>query len=162
MTHVSLYQHKGFPHYIKTIMEVGLKLKPTKYQFVQRELEYLGHIVSRDGLKPNPRLVIAVKEFPEPTETRRFQYQKLVPHFATIANPLHLLTCRNSVFMWSPECQRAYEQLKGRLISAPVLAYQDFNSDFILETDASLRGLGAVLSSKQMGNSTLSPTLAEP
>ena len=86
---------------IQRIIEVGLKLKPTKCRFVQRELEYLGHIVSRDGLKPNPRLVIAVKEFPEPTtaqETGRFlglcsYYRKFIPHFATIANPLHHLTC---------------------------------------------------------------------
>ena len=82
---------------ILRIMEVGLKLKPTKCRFVQRELEYLGHIVSRDRLKPSPRLVIALKEFPEPTtaqETRRFlglcsYYRKFIPHFATIANPSH-------------------------------------------------------------------------
>lgn len=142
---------------IERITEVGLKLKPTKCKFVQKELEYLGHTVSRDGLKPNPRLVGAVEEFPEPTtvqEMRRFlglcsYYRKFIPRFAAIANPLHNLTRRDTVFLWSPECQRAYEELKSRLTSAPVLAYPNFKLDFVLETDASVQGLGAVLSQLQ-------------
>ena len=113
--------------------------------------------MSRDGLKLNPRLVEAVERFPEPTnaqETRRFlglcsYYRKFVPQFAKIANPLHHLTRQDIVFQWTPECHRAYEELRGRLISAPILAYPSFEIDFILETDASVHGLGAILSQVQ-------------
>ena len=143
---------------IERIVQVGLKLKPTKCRFVQKELEYLGHIVSRDGLKPNPRLVEAVEGYPEPTsvqETRRFlglcsYYRKFVPQFARIANPLHHLTRQDVVFQWTPECHTAYEELKRRLVSAPILAHPNFEMDFILETDASVHGLGAILSQVQL------------
>ena len=155
---------------IERIVQVGLKLKPTKCRFVQKELEYLGHIVSRDGLKPNPRLVEAVKGYPEPTnvqETRRLlglcsYYHTFVPQFAKIANPLHHLTRQDVVFQWIPECHRAYEELKGRLVSAPILAYPNFEMDFILEIDASVHGLGYSARCSWMGNLTLYLMPVEP
>ena len=145
---------------IERVVEVGLKLKPTKCRFAQKEVEYLGHIVSCEGLKPNPRLVVAVQEFPvprTPKATRRFLglasfYRKFIPQFAAVANPLHHLTRRDTVFVWSPECQQAYQELKIRLTSAPILAYPNFKLDFVLETDASIEGLGAVLGQFQMDN----------
>ena len=143
---------------IERVVEVGLKLKPTKCRFAQKEVEYLGHIVSCEGLKPNPRLVVAVQEFPvprTPKATRRFLglasfYRKFIPQFAAVANPLHNLTRRDTVFVWSPECQQAYQELKIRLTSAPIVAYQNFKLDFVLETDASIKGLGAVLGQFQL------------
>ena len=138
---------------IERVVEVRLKLKPSKCKCVRKELEYLGHIVSQEGLKPNPRLVDAVRDFPKPTtvqETRRFlglcsYYRKFIPCFAEVAHPLHQLTRKDTDFVWSPECQQAFEQLKCKLVSAPVLAYPNFQLDFVLETDASVQGLGAVL-----------------
>jgi hypothetical protein len=76
-------------------------------------------------------------------ETRRFL--GLFCSYYCIAHPLHRLTRKDIDFMWSLECQQTYEQLKRKLISAPVLAYPNFQLDFVLETDASVRGLGAVL-----------------
>ena len=142
---------------IQRIMEVGLKLKPAKCRFIQGELEYLGHLVSQDGLKLNPRLVEAAEQFAMPTsvqETRWFlglcsYNRKFIPPFAAVASPLHQLTHQDTVFQWSPAGQQAYEELKQRLISAPILAYPNFDADFILETDASVCGLGAVLSQLQ-------------
>ena len=114
---------------IKRVVEIGLKLKPTKCKFVRKELEYLGHVISREGLKPNPRLVDAVRNFPRPEtaqETRRFlglcsYYRKFIPRFAEVANPLHYLTRKDTDFAWSLESQRAFDRLKNQLISAPVL-----------------------------------------
>ena len=142
---------------IQRIDKVGLKLKPAKCKFAQKELEYLGHIVSRDGLKTNPRLVAAVKEFPTPravSDVRRYlglasYYQRFIPNFSRIARPLHQLTCKGAEFVWSPECERVFRELKERLTTSPMLAYPDFSRAFILETDASVQGIGAVLSQRQ-------------
>ena len=132
---------------ILRIDEVGLKLKPTKCKFAQRELEYLGHVVSRDGLKTNPRLIAAVKEFPTPLsahDVRRYlglasYYRRFIANFSRIARPLHQLTCKGAEFAWSPECEQAFRELKERLTTSPVLAYSDFSRDFVLETDASVQ-----------------------
>ena len=113
--------------------------------------------MSREGLKPIPRLVDAVRDFPEPAnvqETRRFlglcsYHRKFIPHFAEVANPLHHLTSQDKEFSWTPEYQSACQQLKKSLIIAPVLAYPNFHSDFVLDTDSSVQGLGAVLSQWQ-------------
>ena len=145
---------------IQKLVEAGLKLKPSKCHFARRELEYLGHVVTRDGLKTNPRLMEAVSEFPTPRsvhEVRRFlglssYYRRFVRNFANIAAPLHQLTRKETQFCWSTDCASAFNQLKTMLTSAPVLAYPSFDQEFILETDASIQGLGAVLSQKRTDN----------
>ena len=119
---------------IDKIVEVGLKLKLAKCKFVQREL---GHVVSHDGLRLNSRLVEAVQEFPSPRniqKTRRFLglASRFIPHFAKVAHPLHYLTWKDIQFFWSPECERAFEELKRLLITAPVLTYPNFETEFIL------------------------------
>ena len=139
---------------IERIEEVGLKLKPTKCKFVRKEVEYLGHIITPEGLRPNPKLVTAVREYPTPRDIhglRRFlgmasYYRRFIAGFARIAEPLHQQTRKDVVFQWTPECQLAFETLKAKLTTAPVLAYPAFDKDFVLETDASIQGLGAVLS----------------
>ena len=88
---------------IEQVVEVGLKLKPSKCKFVQKQLEYLGHVVSREGLKTSPRLVEAIEQYPVPQtvqETRRFlglssYYRRFIPNFTKIAQPLHSLTCKD-------------------------------------------------------------------
>lgn len=142
---------------IERVMATGLKLKPVKCHFVRHEVEYLGHVVTPDGLKPNLHRVAAVREFATPrnvTETRQFlglasYYRRFILRFAKIAQPLHQLTKKGAQFDWTAECQTAFDRLKSELTEAPVLAYPDFNKDFTLETDASVRGLGAVLSQTQ-------------
>ena len=142
---------------IERVVEVGLKLKPSKCKFVQKQLEYLGHVVSREGLKTSPRLVEAIEQYPVPQtvqETRRFlglssYYRRFIPNFTKIAQPLHSLTCKDVSFNWSADHGRAFEELKERLVTAPVLAYPNFEIEFFMETDASVLGLGAVLSQLQ-------------
>ena len=139
------------------IRKAGLKLKPSKCHFIAKEVEYLGHILTPEGLKPNPATVSAVKEFPQPTnlkEVRQFLglssfYRRFISGFAAVAQPLHQLTRKGVHFRWSPECQRAFETLKELLTSAPVLGYPRVEDPFVLETDASILGLGAILSQYQ-------------
>ena len=106
-------------------------LKTVKCHFCREEVEYLGHIITRHGLKTNPALVAAVREFPVPKnvqEVRRFlgmtsYYRRFIPLFSKVAQALHVLTRQNVKFHWDEECQRAFEALKRKLIEAPVLAY---------------------------------------
>lgn len=142
---------------IERLQQVGLKLKPTKCQFILEEVEYLGHLITPQGLKPNPKLVDAVREFATPQDLKRLRqflglssyYRRFVQGFSKIAQPLNRLTRKGAEFVWTSECQNAFETLKQRLITAPVLAYPCFDREFILETDASTMGLGAVLSQVQ-------------
>ena len=84
-------------------------------------------------------------EFSSPSE----HYQSFIPKFARIAQPLHALTCKGAKFNWTGECQRAFSTLKEMLTEVPVLAHPHFDTPFVLETDASIKGLGTVLSQSQ-------------
>ena len=142
---------------LERLQKAGLKLKPNKCHFVQKEVEYLGHLLTPHGLSTNSRLVTAVKEFPVPLnvkETRRFLglssfYCRFIPFFARVAQPLHQLTKKGARFEWTDACQTAFETLKTKLCEAPVLCFPSFQRDFDLETDASIDGIGAVLSQTQ-------------
>ena len=140
------------------LVETGLKLKPTKCQFVRKEVEYLGHVITPQGLKTNPRLVAAVQEFPVPQslqEVRRFlglssYYRRFIPRFAKVAQPLHQLTRKGAEFVWSDECHSAFETLKQKLTSAPVLAYPAFDKP---QTQASRALVRYSLRNRKMGSS---------
>lgn len=142
---------------ILRICEAGLKLKPSKCHFIREEVEYLGHLITPQGLKTNARLTAAVAEFPRPqnvSEVRRFlglssYYRRFVSNFARVASPLHALTRKGAEFEWTNECEVSFQALKEKLTSAPVLAYPSFERPFVLETDASIAGIGAVLSQPQ-------------
>ena len=154
----TLEEHLDHLHQvISTLMNAGLKLKPNKCHFARKEVEYLGFLVTPEGLKPTNAHIKVVEEFPIPSglkELRQFlglasYYRRFVPQFAKIAHPLHSLTRKDTPFVWDSECQAAFATLKTRLTTAPVLAYPDFTKKFVLETDASYVGLGAVLSQAQ-------------
>ena len=139
------------------LREASLKLKPIKCRFICQEVEYLGHIVTPKGLKPNTRNLIAVKEFPTPSNLKQLRqflgltshYRRFILNYARIAEPLYFLTKKNSPFCWTADCQQAYDLLKSKLLTAPVLVFPDFTKPFTLETDASIQGLGAILSQVQ-------------
>ena len=141
-------------------LERNLKFKLSKCRFMLKEVEYLGHLITADGLKANHKITTAVLEFPRPDdlkELRRFlgltsYYRRFISNFATIAQPLYHLTAKEVPFIWSLECEEAFASLKTRLATPPVLAYPSFDRDFTLETDASIKGLGAVLSQIQDDN----------
>ena len=139
------------------LQEANLKLKPSKCHFARQEVQYLGHVITPNGLKPNKDLVKAVQCFPTPTDlksVRRFlgmssYYRKFIPRFTKVAELLHKLTRKDTEFVWSEECESAFKALKESLTKAPVLVYPTITEPFILETDASIQGLGAVLSQRQ-------------
>ncbi|KAJ8394496.1 hypothetical protein AAFF_G00045060 [Aldrovandia affinis] len=115
----------------------------------------LDHIsVSADGVATDPAKIAAVRDWPPPTnvsDQRSFldlasYYRRYVQDFATIARPLHRLTDRGQPYVWDDPCAQAFNVLQTALITAPVLAYPDANRPFILDTDASNVGIGAVLS----------------
>ena len=154
----SLEEHnQNLVEVLGRIRTAGLRLKPKKCRFAQTEVEYLGHIVSAAGVSTDPKKLEAVRSFPTPADVRMLRsflglasyYRRFVHNFSRVARPLHLLTRKDVPFEWTPECQRAFEQLKALLTSSPVLAYPDFSKPFILETDASGAGLGAVLAQRQ-------------
>ena len=137
----------------KRLREANVRLKPSKCHFVQPEVEYLGHVVSSEGLKPNPAKIRAVQDFPVPTNVSGVKaflglcnyYRRFIKGFAQIASPLNKLTSKTVTFEWTPECQTAFETLKSALVSAPVPSYPTFELPFHLYVDASQTGIGLTL-----------------
>lgn len=139
--------------------KANLKLKPSKCKFFQDEVKYLGHVVSADGIKCDPEKINSVKNWPVPesvSDVRSFlgiasYYRKFIDKFSTIAFPLTQLTRKDKRFIWADECQESFMTLKNALISTKVLAYPTRTDKFIIDTDASNFGMGAVLSQVQNG-----------
>lgn len=156
--------------------EFGLKIKPEKCHLMKREVKYLGHIVSEAGISTDPDKIAAVQSWKIPeteTQLRSFlglasYYRRFIQGFASIARPLHALLGPTKKQMtkkkkkqpkthdsrpfqdkWTDECTAAFKEMKRCLTSSPLLGYPDFKSPFIIETDASFKGLGAILSQKQ-------------
>ena len=136
------------------LRKAGLKLKPKKCFLFKTEVRYLGHVVGRDGISTDPDKTKVVREWPKPqsvTDVKSFlglcsYYRRFVPDFATIAKPLTHLTEKNVPFIWTEAQDEAWEKLKVLLTNAPVMTYPDPRATFVLDTDASQDGIGAVLS----------------
>ena len=141
------------------IREAGLKLQPSRCSFLQPEVLYLGHIVTADGIRTDPTKTAVVKDWRVPRNTKDVRqflglvsyYRRFVPGFATLAAPLHKVSTKTSLFTWDKHCQTAFEELRHRLTTTPVLTYPRFDSPFLVDTDASNHGLGAVLSQVENG-----------
>ena len=141
---------------MRRLAAAGLKLKAKKCFLFRKEVKYLGHVVSEAGVKTDSEKVEKVRNWPVPQslkELRSFYglvsyYRRFIRGFSEIASPLTLLTKKNARFEWGENQQIAFDALKGALCSAPVLAYPNYESEFILDTDASELGVGAVLSQK--------------
>ncbi|GBO33839.1 Transposon Ty3-G Gag-Pol polyprotein, partial [Araneus ventricosus] len=143
----------------KRLQNANLKLSPKKCRFFQKEVTYLGHVISAEGVKTDPGKIKAVVDWPCPEtihDLRSFlglctYYRRFVKNFSTIARPLHKLTETKSNFNWTEECEKSFNCLKQALTSSPILTYPRTDKDFILDTDASNEGIGAVLS-QNIGN----------
>uniref|UniRef100_A0A0P4ZJF0 RNA-directed DNA polymerase n=2 Tax=Daphnia magna TaxID=35525 RepID=A0A0P4ZJF0_9CRUS len=140
----------------------NLKLKLNKCQFAKRSVNYLGHVISTDGIKPDPSKIDKIVNYKTPTsvdEVRSFlglagYYRRFIKDFGSIAKPLTRLTHKDlsrKPFAWGTEEQVAFEKLRNSLVTPPVLAYPNFNEKFFLFTDACEYGIGAVLSQMQDG-----------
>ncbi len=132
----------------------GLKLKPRKCKLLSRQTSYLGHVISGEGITVSPEKVQAVQDWPTSTsvtDIRSFlgtagYYRRFIKDFAFIAEPLHRLTRSGIQFDWNERCQQAFVNLKASLCSAPVLRFPIPGAPYVLDTDASQLGIGAVLS----------------
>ena len=141
---------------LQRLREAGLTANPAKCQFAMAECSYLGHIVGNGKVYPGKNKVQAVEDFPIPRTKKQVRaflgltsyYRRFIPNYASIAVPLTDLTKKaapNQV-LWNAQCDRAFGRLKKVLCSSPVLWSPDFTRPFILQTDASEFGVGAVLS----------------
>jgi hypothetical protein len=142
--------------------EAHIKLNMEKCKFGYTEIPILGHIVGPHGNSVEETKVIKVKNFPTPkntTQVRSFlglagYYRRFIQQFSTIAHPLHQLLRKDQNFKWTNSCEDAFQKLKQHLISAPILARPNYKLPFILETDASTIGLGAILSQEDSDGKT--------
>ncbi|CAB5185215.1 unnamed protein product [Rhizophagus irregularis] len=121
---------------LKKLRENNLIIKLKKCRFLERNIEFLGHIVGNDGLKPDDKKIEKIKEMKAPTTVKE------------IARPISDLRKKGIPFIWGREQQEAFEKLKEKLIQYPILRHPDWKKEFLLITDASGKGLGAVLSQK--------------
>ena len=130
-----------------------LRLKLKKCNFLEFETNYLGFIIGREGIQPDPKKVEAIRSLPVPTcvrEVRSFigmssYYRRFIPNFSEIAEPIIALTKKHAHYKWSEKHDKAFQYLKDSLSVVPLLAYPDPNKPYTLYTDASGTCIGACL-----------------
>ena len=135
------------------LTEATLACKLKKCSFAQESTVYLGHVVSGDGIEPEPAKLEAVKEIAPPTSVREIRmflgfvgyYRRFINNFSAVAKPLNDLLRKANEWKWGVEQQDAFEALRDALIAAPILQMPDFTKKFTIRTDASYIGLGACL-----------------
>jgi hypothetical protein len=149
--------------HLKIVMEclkhANLQAKMSKCQFLRKELVFVGHLVTRHGIAPDSSKVESIRSFPRPKNTHDVRsfvglcsyYRKFIPQFATMATPLHALQSKLTKFNWTPSCEIAFESLKQALSTTPVLVSPNFDELFLVQTDASDVGIGAVLAQLRDG-----------
>jgi len=129
------------------------KVRLSKCSFAKNQLNYLGHVLSDQGVSTDPSKISDVKNWPTPTNVKELRsflgltgyYRRFVRNFGMIAKPLTELLKKGNMFVWTPITDQAFQQLKAALISSLVLALPDFAQPFVVETDVSDKGIGAVL-----------------
>ena len=120
-------------HHLQQVLDhlksAGLKIQPSQSHFLQQKVNFLGHIVSSEGVSPDPSKTSRVKEWPTPRSVQEVQqflglanyYRRFIKNFATIAKPLHQATEKKQHFKWTEQCAHAFNQLKAHLTSPPIL-----------------------------------------
>ena len=141
------------------LKDANLTLKPTKCKFAAKQVKFLGHIVSKAGIQVDPEKTKVVQSFPIPNnlkDVRSFlgmcnYYRRFVERYSDIAMPLTSLLRKDNTFDWTDDCQNAFDTLKSKLTSAPILVHPNMNKPFILTTDASNNAIGYYLSQLDSG-----------
>lgn len=130
-----------------------LKAKFSKCHFWEKEMKFLGHVISEEGISVDPGKISAIQDWKKPTTPREIRsilglavyYRKFVKDFSKLAYPLNKLTMKNAKFIWTPKCEESFQELKRRLTTAPVLSIIDGNRGLTVYTDACGEGVGVVL-----------------
>ena len=135
------------------LREHRLKLKMKKCSFLQPETQYLGFIITKDGIKPDPEKVAAIKQMQSPRNLKESRsiigflsfYRRFLPNYSAISEPIVALTRKYAKFVWTKDCETAFQFLKDSLAVVPMLSHPDVNKEYILYTDASDIAIGAAL-----------------
>ena len=148
---------------LKRLLQAGLKIRPDKCELLQRKVRFWGYVIQESGISVDSSKTDVVKKWPVPqnvSEVRSFTgfcnyYSRLVPQYSKTALPLYDLTKKNASFVWSDNCQQAFDKLKCMLTEAPIVGFPKESGEFILDTDACDRSIGAVVSQLQDGVETV-------
>ena len=152
--------------HLRTILQqlrrANLTVKPQRYQLGMAECVYLGHIVGRGVVRPELSKVEAIQAFSQPATKKQVRvflgitgyYKKFIPNYSALATPLTDLTKKNkpTKVTWTSDCESALQALMTYLYTSPVLQSLNFTMPFILQTDVSDRGVGAMLSQLSTDN----------
>ena len=141
------------------ITQAGLKLRPEKCWLLQSSVNFLGHTISSEGVLPNPDNLAKIQQWPVPTtqtEVRQIlglgsYYRRFIKNYSDLVRPMTLLTHKNTPFVWSEACMKAFETLKQKLMGSEIMAYPRNEGQYILDTDASDTQISGILSQVQDG-----------
>lgn len=144
---------------LQRLLENRLFVKSEKCEFHVSTVAFLGYIIEKGDLRPDPAKVEVVVEWPEPHNQRQLQrflrfanfYRRFIWDFSKVALPLTQLTSPKIPFQWNDAARSGFQDLKGRFASAPILIQPDLTQQFVVEVDASDSGVGAVLSQQREG-----------
>lgn len=157
----NLTEHTKNLNEILSILEKNnLKINPDKCEFLQKELKYLGHVITLDGTKPQVEKIEKIINIKEPKTVKQIQsflgltgyYRKYIQNYGQIAKPLTKLLKKDTKFNFDSNCKTAFEILKQSITSAPILKYPNDDKKFAITTDASKEALGGVLTQEYDGH----------
>ena len=140
----------------KKLKKAGLKLKESKCDFFKKEIHYLGHLISVNGIQPLPEKLDSIHNMPKPRSPKEIKqflgltsyYRKFIPQFSDMARPLTKLLAHDCEFVWTNQCDISFQMLKDTLCSALILKYPDTSKPYMLYTDASKYGWAEVLTQR--------------
>lgn len=140
--------------------KAGLKLKPSKCHFLKEKINFLGHVVSQNGIEPDPEKIDVIQKLRAPRNVREVRsvvgmcsyYRRFIENFSDTVRNLTELTKKNAKFHWTPDHQKSFDQLKEKLANFPVLAHPDLRKPYKLYTDASLYAVGGILTQEHGGH----------
>ena len=148
---IIFFSHTVHEHFLNVagvlqrLKEAGLKVKPKKCHLFRSKMKYLGYVVSNGGVQTDPEKVKCVVDWPVPSTQKVLRqflglasyYRRFVHNFAQVSAPLSRLLDKSRQWLWTEQCGRAFEALKTKLTSAPLLVYPNFKEKFIVDCDAS-------------------------
>lgn len=144
----------------KRFRKYNLQLQPLKCQFLSKEVSYLGHLITDEGIKPDPKKIACVANYNTPTNAKELKsflgligyYRKFIKDFSKISKPLTSLLKKDQQFIWTDVCEDAFQTFRTILTKEPILQFPDFSRPFNITTDASNCAIGGILSQGNIGS----------
>ncbi|CAG2188190.1 unnamed protein product [Mytilus edulis] len=145
----------------------GLKLGPKKCSFAASSCVFLGHLISKDGIRPPPDRVKAISDYPRPKNIKELRrllglfnwFRKFIPNYSALVFPLTLLLKKEQIFTWRSEQETAFNDLKHKLVNSDILSFPKFDLTFRLSVDTSARGIGYMLYQLDPDDETQKPRI---